>query len=330
MHESIVISSRAMLVRNYADLPFDVGGKPEMASAVISRTSAALRSQGFSLHLLSGMTEENRRVLLERERVSPGMLRHPDQAALLLPEEGPVCVMLGGGCHVRILSERPGSALAETLADCLAVEDVLSRRVSFAFDKQLGYLAADEMQLGTGLRVFIRLHLPMLTRSNRMGVLMKIAESKGCMLLGPTVQQKTPPGDLWILCNRRAIGMTEREICGQVEGVMKEIARMEEELRQQIMQEQEVLRFDRIWRAWGILQNARLLALEEFQHFWSDARLGAELALLPVTGGKLDEIWREAMNAHLCSYAEESLTGVALDECRASRVRGMLEEIPLE
>lgn len=105
---------------------------------------------------------------------------------------------------------------------------------------------------------------------------------------------------------------------------------MEEDLRQQILQEQEALLLDRIWRAWGILQNARLLAQEEFQRFWSDARLGAELALLPVTSGKLDEIWREAMNAHLCSYAEESLTGVALDECRASRVRGMLEEIPLE
>ena len=81
---------------------------------------------------------------------------------------------------------------------------------------------------------------------------------------------------------------------------------------------------DTIFRAWGVMTNARIMPLKEFYKHWSGLRLGAEWGLLDVSTEVIDALLVEAQDAHLQAYAEKDLTGRALDEARAARIRQML------
>lgn len=323
--ENIIVGAMAALVRNYADLPFDAATNGETAARVISRTAGALQEAGFALRLLREMNADQRQTLHEQGRLP----RDQRAAAVLLPLEGSASVALAGTEHVTILSRRPGNALAEAVADCLTVEDCLSRRVSFAFDEQLGYQQAQPETLGTGLQAALVLHVPLLLRQNRLRDVMGELEAQGLRVSFTGMQGMRPRGELLTVGNRCSLGRTEQEICQQVLQGAEKLIRLEKELRQKEA-EPSLKLADRISRAHGVAKHARLLGDVEFWFIWSDLRLGAQLQLLPLTVEQVDALLPEMMDGHLRSYAEEHLEGEALDECRSARVRELLYDIPLD
>lgn len=332
MHdEAIIVGATAALTRNYADLPFDAAVNPDTAGRVISRTAGALQEEGYTLRLLREMNEDHRRTLVERGHISGEGLAQPQTGAVMLPPEGPAAVTLGGTEHVAIRSRRRGGALQETVADCLRVEDSLSRRVSFAFHDRLGYLQACHEGLGTGLHAGLVMHLPLLMHDKRLpAVLRELAEQglqgRPCGL----VAGKHTPGCLLALSNRSAMGRTEQGVCQLVQQGAEKLLQLETELRREAAESTSLRLRDRLHRAQGLTQSALLMDAPEFWRVWSDLRLGAHMALLPLTVEQVDALLPEMLDGHLCSYAEEHLAGEALAACRCSRLRELLYDIPLE
>lgn len=333
MKDAVAVRSRVRLVRNFADLPFDAIKNADTASTVISRAASALDSRGkngFALHILRDMDDENRRALVEGGCIGAELLRAQENGAVLLPADGLAAVLLGGLNHVRIDATRPGLALSPAAEECFRVEDRLSRRASFAFDEQLGYLTAMYAETGTGVRAEVMLHLPLLTREGKLREAGKAAADAGLSLNGAYSPGAEPLGDLWMVSNRMALGRTEQEIIQLVTDAVLQLCEAEETLRQDKLEAEGVPLRDRAWRAMGIMSTARLLTMDEMWRLWSDMRLGAALKLLPQTLERVDALLPQAMTAHLCRYAEETLTGQALDEYRATRVRELLAEDLLE
>ncbi|MBQ2952933.1 MAG: hypothetical protein IJE07_05195 [Clostridia bacterium] len=328
--EDVIVGATAVLTRNYADLPFDAVSNAETAGRVISRTAGVLHGNGFTLHLLREMTADNGRALAEKGQIPAEMAGAAKNPAVLLPLEGNASVALGGSEHVFIMARRHGSALPEAVADCLAVEDQLSRRVSFAFDGQMGYLQASAEMLGTGLRAALVVHVPLLVRANRLPEALRALEEMGlrgrfCGMMG-----KRPRGDLLAVENRCAIGRTEQEICQLIQRGAEKVLCMEAGMRQQAAEANSLRLTDRLCRAQGLTRSARLISEIEFWCIWSDLRLGAQMELLPLTVGQVDALLPEMMDAHLRNYAEEPLAGEAMDECRCNRLRELLYDIPME
>ena len=315
-------------MRNYPDIPFDTRNAPEDAARVISRTASALQSEGFSLQLLRDMPQDRHIALMESGRIPLWVRNDRNTAAVLLPRDGSACLTLASMAHVVIAARRPGDNLADAAEECFAIDDALSRRVTFAFDDELGYLQGQYGQMGTGMNACLRLHLPLLLKSPGMEAIRKDAQREGVQFFTPTANQKNEFGILDVM-NTSALGVTEGEICQLVSAQAEKLCGMEQELRQKALQDAPVALEDKVWRAFGLLQTARVLGQEEFWHLWSDVRLGAEMGLLPVTLEKADSLVPEALVAHLRGYAEEALTGEALDACRAARVRELLGENPL-
>lgn len=327
MSEAVVVRSHAALHRAYADLPFDTRSDPEAAARVVSRTAGALQDRGYVLHLLREMQPDNRLALKERGLITGTFLKAEATAALLLPMEGDALVMLGGPEHVTVAAAEPGLALAQAAQACFRVEDALSGRVRFAFDEQLGYLAGESSLVGTGLRLRVLLHLPMMVRAGQIAAAATALQAKGLRMAAADGRQE---GDLMEIANASAMGRTEQELCQLLTQEADGLVRQEMELRRAAQQQQPAHLSDRAFRALGILRYARLLPEKEFWRLWSDLRLGAAMGLLPLTATQADALMAEAMPAHLRAYAEESLTGEALDECRAARVRNLLGEDALK
>lgn len=328
MSHSAVLSSRVRLARNYEDLPFDAH-RPGVAETCVSRTANALalsgEDRGFILLTMASLGEDRKGTLTESRLISRALAESLD-SAVLLREEDRLSVMMGEEDHLRIQAITDGLALSETAARCFAVEDALSRHVRFAFDDQLGYLTACPTDTGTGMRASLLMHLPMLAHHKQMGSVSSIAAKVGLNARGYYGEGSEALGDVYQISNQITLGRTEAEVIATVTALGEQLTDMEAELRAHALEEKRTATEDRIFRAWGVLMNARLLSLREFYSLWSSLRLGAVLGLVPVTPEILDPLLLEARDAHLRAYNEKSLVGEALDAARATRVRNLIRE----
>ena len=328
MKESVVLSSRVRLARNYADLPFDAAQQPDEAAKCIGRTawaiSASAMGNDFMLHRLRDMSDVNRRALAESRLISRDLLRTPDTAAVLIRAERPLSVMMNEEDHLRILAIRPALDLQTAAQDCFEVDDVLSRQAAFAFDEQLGYLTACPTNTGTGMRASLLMHLPMITQGKQMGNVGQLTAKVGLNIRGVYGEGAEALGHIYQISNQVTLGRTEQELMNAVTAVGVKLCDMEEALRVKALNDDRIALEDQVFRAWGALQNARILPLPEFYQHWSLLRLGAAMKLLELPLAAVDALLDQVQEAHLCIYAEEALQGRALDECRADRVRELL------
>ena len=70
--------------------------------------------------------------------------------------------MIGEEDHLRIQVMQAGLELDRAYRTADELDTALDSRLHFAFDDRLGYLTQCPTNLGTGLRVSVMLHLPML------------------------------------------------------------------------------------------------------------------------------------------------------------------------
>ena len=328
---STVLSSRVRLARNYEDLPFDTARKPEEAATCIARTTNALAlsgmEEGFQLIRLNTLTDTQRKALAESRLISKDLLKEPETAAVLLRQEDALSIMINEEDHLRIQAVRSGLDLLSAASACFRVDDALSRQVAFAFDKQLGYLTACPTNTGTGMRASLLMHLPMLTICKQMGNVGQIVAKVGLTIRGVYGEGAEALGNLYQVSNQVTLGRTEQELISAVTAVGHQLTDMENVLREKTLASSRVTLEDTVFRAWGLMQYARVMPLNEFFKHWSGVRLGADLGLLPVKAATLDAMLEQAQDANLQSLAESPLTGLQLDAKRAECIRAMLTDV---
>ncbi len=328
MKRDIVLCSRVRLARNYEDIPFDVSDRPEFAAVCLSRTVNAMRAagadRGYQVCKLRELDEVSRKSLAESRVISKDLLANTQSAAAMINAQSGVTIMIGEDDHLRIQASRGEFDLLSAASAAFREDDALSRQVSFAFDEQLGYLTACPTNTGTGMRASLLMHLPLLTRGKQMGNVGQLVSKVGLNIRGVYGEGNEALGDLYLVSNQVTLGRTEQELIATVTALGTQLSDMERGLRMKAVREGRIPLEDVVYRAWGVLTNARVLPMNEFYQHWSNVRLGASLGMVNVPLEPLDTLLDLTQPAHLCLWTEEELTGAALDEARAARVREML------
>jgi protein arginine kinase len=131
-------------------------------------------------------------------------------------------------------------------------------------------------------------------------------------------------GDVYLLSNQVSLGRSEQELISMVTTLGHQLMDMEQSLRAMALQDGRLPLEDVIWRAYGVLSNARILPMNEFYDHWSNLRLGVALGMIDLPLDQVDSLLDMAQSAHLCCWREETLTGRDLDQARADKVREVL------
>lgn len=319
----IVVSSRVRLARNYEDLPFRNRISPEQGEECIQRTLNALRDlpESYTFLPLRGMKETERRALVEAHLISPDLLGNEDGGAVLIRQDDKISVMMNEEDHLRIQAFAPGDHLGEAAENAFHIEDALQRRLSFAFDSQLGYLTACPTNTGTGMRASVMLHLPMLTLLKQMGKVNQLAAKLGLTIRGIYGEGSEALGNLYQLSNQVTLGRTEGEILEAVTAVAKQMAGMEEVFREKTWEKDSLAFEDQLYRSYGLAAYARRMTIKEFMVHWSNLRLGAAMKKLPLGVEACDELLTAAQPAHVQQAAGGGLGPKEIDEKRGEIVR---------
>lgn len=288
----IVLSSRVRLARNLRDFPFPSRLGASAGDAVVEAVSKAVprlneiaagrpgSDRRYGLYRLSELSSLDRQVLVEKHLISPDLTKNEFGAVILSNDES-VSIMINEEDHLRIQCLMPGLQLdgAWRLAD--KVDDALGEVVNYAFSDSQGFLTTCPTNLGTGLRASVMMHLPGLVLSKQAPRILGTLPKVGVVVRGFYGEGSQAQGNLFQVSNQITLGQTETDIIDNLSSVVRQLVERERSAREWLARQWKDRLEDRVYRAYGLLTNARVMTSDEALRLLSDLRLGIDLKIIP-------------------------------------------------
>ena len=326
-HESdVVISSRVRLARNAAGHRFMSRASLEERRELLEKLRAAAeRCRAISdmeYFDLEQLPETDRQLLVERHLISRELAEAEGPRGVAISGDEVVSVMMNEEDHLRMQVLHGGFELEETWALMNRLNAAMEKEVPFVFDPTYGYLTACPTNVGTGLRVSVMLHLPALAMTRELQRVFTAAAKIDFIVRGLYGEGTQAHGDFFQISNQKTLGRSEKEILESLSVVIPQIVRYERKVREAMSAEHRRQVEDRIWRAYGILRNARVISSEEALHLLSQLRLGVNLGIVKdLDVPMIHKLFVLTRPAHLQKMEGRALEAQERDAARADFLR---------
>ncbi len=269
----VVLFSKVRLARNLADVPFKSRMSKEIKKSTVKKLYACIKNSSlagdFNLVDLSSCSDIKAISYAEKQLVSPEFAK--EKGSFLLSTDEDISVMLCEEDHIRITSFAAGLNIEKAYAAADKADNVFIENMHIAFDERLGFITASPINLGTGLKVSVALHLPAIKANGEIPRLVSMVGKLG-LSLRTLYSEK---GAFYILSNQISMGISEKAAIDNINAVAAQIIRQERNLRD-VMKRSESWE-DKLYRSMGTLKMARRLDFSEFTQLISDVRLGIAL-----------------------------------------------------
>lgn len=271
----VALFTKVRLARNLSDVPFKSKMSREIKRNTVKKLYASVKNSelagDFSLVDLSNASQIKALSFAEKQYISPEFAA--ERGAFLLSSKEDVSVMLCEEDHIRITAFSAGLDTEEAYKKADRVDNVFINNMKIAFDEKLGFLTANPMNLGTGLKVSVGLHLPALKANHAVDGLISMVGKLG-LSLRKLYGEK---GAFYILSNQISLGITEKSALENITAVANQIIKRERALRDVIKSSERWE--DILYRSAGTLKMARKLDFSEFLELISNVRLGTVLGI---------------------------------------------------
>lgn len=327
--DSVVVSTRVRLARNFAAYPFPHHlHDKKIADTIISQVHEVLNGiDDFYLYRMDALSVEELTSLRERHLISASLLNKPDFSAVLLNADNTVSVMVNEEDHLREQCIMQGFNVWNCYEVLSGIDDELSRISLLAFDDHFGYLTACPSNMGTGMRCSVMLFLPAITQSGHINSLSEQMNRLGFVLRGEDGEGSYANGYLYQLSNEVTLGISEKTLLSEVNNVVLRIVQMEGEERKQLYASDRIALRDRVGRAYGILTNCSLLSYEEFICLYADLKLGLALGILEGDMEGVNKLYLKMHDAFLRADSKKELSQRDLLALRAETIVMELETL---
>lgn len=326
-HSDIVISSRIRYARNLAGFPFVSRSNRRQRFEVLDRCKSQIISKRLSDNVfwvdLPESPTLDRQLLVERHLISRQHAIASDDIprAVAIDADETFAIMVNEEDHLRVQVLRSGMQLAEAYDQIDRIDDVLEEKLDFAYSRRFGYLTACPTNVGTGIRVSVMLHLPALKLTGEIEKVRRAARDMHLAVRGLFGEGSEALGDLYQVSNQTTLGKSEQEILADFEhGVVPQIIAYEQQARQALLRQREAQLDDKVWRAWALLTNARVMGTEEVLQLLSHLRLGVNLGRIETVDIRtINGLFLLTQPAHL-----QKLTGTEMDAATRRIARAKL------
>ncbi len=332
----LVISTRVRLARNLADCQFGTRSTAVEREEIRRRVEAAAAQvpalAAGRWHRIETLGRSGRQWLHERQQSSRELVGLTGPTATV-PAGAAVLVLDGAAMmvneedHLRFQALVPGFAPPTAYRIAAAMDQGLGAQISFAFHPRFGYLTSCHTNVGTGLRASVLIHLPTLVWTREIGRILHGLGQVGVTCRGFWGEDTEVVGDLFQLSNQVTLGRSEVDLLAHLERLVGEVIGHERRARLAVWERSRRECEDRVWRAWGLLQHARLLGFRELAGLLGEVRLGVCLNVLPsLPLATLNQLLVLGQDAHVARWAETDLDDDALPAYRADLVHDMLAQ----
>lgn len=325
----IVISSRIRLARNLAEFPFVRKASGEERSQIARLVHSQIEDVDewdslVFLHLQE-MEELDRQFLVERQLMSREIADSEGDRGVAIDTNERFSIMVNEEDHLRIQVMCSGLDLQTAWQRIDKIDDLLERRLTYAFHEQLGYLTACPTNVGTGVRVSVMMHLPALVITREIEKVFRSLQKINVAVRGLYGEGSQYMGDFYQISNQITLGRTEEELVEAVSEVVPRIIEYERRARDFLVNESEQDLHDDVSRAYGILCTAKKISSEETLHYLSKVRMGVNLGLIrSVEVATINKLFVHTQPAHLQKLRGQTLSVADRNIQRASYLQSHL------
>lgn len=326
----IVISTRIRLARNIRGFHFLSRADADMRAEIANQLSAAIKHapllKDFVQVDVEALDELDRRLLVERQLISRQHAEGNGARRVAFDPTEVASLMVNEEDHLRLQVMRSGLQLDAAWEQIDAIDNALAERVDYAFHAQFGHLTTCPTNVGTGIRVSVMVHLPALRLTNELEKVGQAAKDMKLAIRGLYGEGTEALGDFFQISNQITLGRSEPEIIDDFrDGVIPRIVEFEQAARRALLGNRLHALDDKIFRAMGLLQSARLISSNEALQCLSHVRMGLHVGRLKsVDLQTVNELFIQSQPAHLQKLQGERLNGEQRSIARAALIRARL------
>lgn len=319
----VVMSTRIRLARNIADIPFTNRYTKEQAESILRKMEEIVPSIGYGLKMIrmKNCDDITKQSLVEKHMISPEFAskNQIEAKAIIVNEEENICIMIGEEDHLRLQVFHEGLDLESALALAIEIDEKLNAQLNYACHAEYGYLTACPTNVGTAMRASVMVHLPGLSLTGNIGKVLNVVGNFGMTIRGVYGEGSQSQGDIYQISNNQTLGVSEKEIIKNLK-MMTEKVIGQERLARKALGSKALELEDAVYRAYGILTNARKLTSEECMKLVSEVKLGTDLGIIrELNDFKVKQLDLYTKPANLQKYVGEMLDAYRRD-CRRAEV----------
>ncbi len=328
--DDIVLGTRIRLARNLAKIPFPAIANAQQGKVVVEKGKALVEHFNdvarVNFYELAEVDQLDRKQMMERHLISPEQTENTRNKCVIISEQEDISIMINEEDHFRIQILIPGLQLEVAWEKANQIDNLMESHLEYAFDPDIGYLTACPTNVGTGMRGSLMLHLPALAKINQLARVLNSASQFGLVVRGLYGEGSKSYGNIFQISNQVSLGHTEEDMLKHLLKVAEQIVVSEKQARQYLLEDSNRTKSeDQIYRAYGILANARIISTKEALELLSAVLLGIDLGLiLDVNRNLIKGLMLGIRSAHLQKTMGQSLPPSERQRLRASLIRDKL------
>jgi protein arginine kinase len=326
----IVMSSRIRFARNLKGLAFSHWADEKQRKEILAKAKQVLLKNNYlknSLFLVMDEIDElDQQFLVERHLVSRELTASGNCKAVDISEKELFSIMINEEDHLRLQVIQSGLELKESLRLLDKLDNELQGDFDYACNSKWGYLTACPTNVGTGMRASVMIHLPALVMTKRIGKVLESIARINLAVRGLYGEGTEASGNFFQISNQITLGHSEQELVDNIERVIKQVIEYEKRAREILLKNSRRQLEDKIWRAYGILANARIISSLETIGLLSAVRLGVNLSIVDkVDIETINKLFITTQPAHLQKIEGRRLDPQERDLKRADLLRDKLK-----
>jgi protein arginine kinase len=323
----VVISSRIRLARNLKEYPFPIKMNQGQTKEIKECIKNIFKDDNNYEYIeLSDLTDIDLASMVEMHIISPELRNSVKQKGLIFSEKNISSIMINEEDHVRIQCLSSGLDMENLWEKCCRLDERIEENVEVAYSTKYGYLTSCPTNVGTGIRVSAMMHLPALVMSGYINNILEICGKLGIAVRGLYGENTKALGNMFQISNQLTLGQSEDEIIGNVKNIVFQIMQQERYIRSELLKNSKIKLEDRMFRAFGIFVNARILRLDEAFKLLSDIRLGIDMGILTkIDINKVNKIMFLMQPANLQKHINKPISRSEIDITRAEIIRNIID-----
>jgi len=287
--DSIAVTSRIRLARNFADIAFmnKLTSENEIKFLQNSMKSLFENLGDFNYMPLIDMPIDRCGAYLERHVISKELIGNRDISAVITNDEEDIIIMCGEEDHIREQAIVDGFDLIGAYNKILKIDKEILSHFNIAYDDDYGFLTSSPANLGPAMRASVMVFLPALERFGKIDALKKEAIEYGLSFRGNYGEGTSGQGAFYQISNQNSLGLSEEEIIDKVGDFFMNICEQEESLRKQLIENNYDEIRDEVQRAFGTLLYSYSISEGEMIKSLSSLKLGEYYGLVKISNPKM-------------------------------------------
>lgn len=325
----VVVSSRIRLARNLSNYPFVTKQTKETRNKLEETVKEIVPSLGYGLKFvkLQDMDEITKMSLLEKHLVSPNFVMNKENTgAMLINDDENISVMINEEDHLRIQVMTSGLNIENLMNFSTELDEKIGKLLPYAYHEKYGFLTSCPTNVGTALRASVMVHLPGLEKTGNINKILEVINNFGMNIRGIYGEGSKVAANMYQISNKQTLGISENEIVKNLKLITEKIIE-QERLARKILARDSIELEDKVYRAYGILTNAKKISSEEARDLLSEVKLGTDLGIIQeLTDLKVKKLELYTKPANLQKYLGKQIDSYERDIKRAEVIKQIIGE----